>query len=93
MYELGNREELPMRKLVATIFSLITLAGCTDPRAATKALDDMTFKEIEITGWRLWGCGDNYTFTTGFRAKNQNGKVVTGMVCSGWLKGSSVKFD
>lgn len=69
------------------------LAGCTDSSSANKALDDMGFKEVEITGWRWFGCGEDYMFHTGYRAKNPNSKVVTGTVCSGWLKGSSVKFD
>lgn len=68
-------------------------AGCTDPTAATKALDDAAFKEVKITGYRIFGCGEDYTFHTGFEAKNVNNKLVTGVVCSGWLKGSSIKFD
>lgn len=77
------------------LFPLLALAvaGCTDPSAAQKALDDMGFTDVTFTGWRFFACGKDYVFHTGYQAKNPNGKVVTGAVCSGFLKGSSVKFD
>lgn len=75
------------------IAAALALAACSDSRSATDAVDNMCFSDIETTGYRVFGCGDDYSFHTGFRAKNPKGKVVTGVVCSGWLKGSSVKFD
>lgn len=81
-----------MRAVIILIASAVMM-GCSDPRAASDAVDNMGFSDIETTGYRVFGCGDDYSFHTGFRAKNPKGKVVTGVVCSGWLKGSSVKFD
>lgn len=72
----------------------LLLAGCTDPTTAQKALDDLSFTEIQMTGWRVLTCGEGYFYHTGYSAKNPSGKVVTGAVCSGFLfKGSTVKFD
>ena len=48
---------------------------------------------IRTTGYAWFGCGDGYTFHTGFYATNQQGKEVSGVVCSGWLGYSQVKFQ
>jgi len=77
----------------AVLIGLILLAGCSDVPSTKNALDNIGFTDVESTGYRVFGCGDDYTFHTGFIARNQKGKTVTGVVCSGWLKGSSVKFD
>lgn len=38
-------------------------------------------------------CGDDDTFSTGFKAKNVNGKVVQGVVCSGLIfKNSTIRW-
>lgn len=66
--------------------------GCTSPGASWNALDDMGFKEIETGGYDLFACGKDYVFHTKFKAKNPNGKIVSGVVCCGWLKGCSIKF-
>lgn len=83
---------LPTFVMIAIAGSL--LVGCTDPRAATKALDDLGFTEIQTTGYAPFYCaGKEYSFSTGFTAKNPRGKTVRGAVCSGLLTGSSVKFE
>lgn len=75
-----------MRSLIA-VMAILVLVSCTDVPTATRAVDDLGLTDIEVTGYRWFGCGDDYTFHTGFRAKNHNGKIVTGVVCSSWLKG------
>lgn len=81
-----------MKKVIAGLIAL-TVAGCTDPRAATNALDNLGMKDITITGYDFWGeCGETYTYQTGFTARNQNGKLVTGVVCSTYWGTSTVKF-
>ena len=81
-----------MKKTLAVIATLM-LAACSDAPSAERALDNLGFKDVKVTGYRIWGCGEEYTFHTGFEAVNPNGKIVTGVVCSGWLRGSTVKFD
>lgn len=82
-----------MKRLILLIASILALNGCSDPTAATKALDDLGFSDVRLTGYRFLSCGKDYTFHTGFEARNPRGKPVSGTVCSGWFKGSSVKFD
>lgn len=69
------------------------LTGCTDAEEAERALDNLGMTDIEITGWRFFGCDDRDGWRTGFRATNSNGRAVEGAVCSGIFKGATVRFD
>jgi outer membrane biogenesis lipoprotein LolB len=80
-----------MKKTLALLAALL-LAGCTDPKTATQALENAGFTEIQTGGHSWYTCSDSDTFATKFTAKNPNGKVVSGTVCSGWLKGATIRF-
>lgn len=83
-----------MKKIFTFALIGIMCAGCSDANTAQRALDNMGFTDIETLGWTFWGsCGDNGGFKTKFRAKNAKGKVVTGLVCNGWIQPAVVKFD
>lgn len=69
------------------------LVGCTDSTTAERALQNLGMSNIETQGYAIWGCGESDVFHTRFTARNAQGRVVTGVVCSGWLKGSTVRFD
>lgn len=71
----------------------IALCGCTSEGDATRALAGAGYTEIRITGYRVFGCADSDAFHTGFEAKGPTGRRVTGVVCSGWLKGATVRTD
>lgn len=81
-----------MKKLII-IAAAIILSGCSDAPTATKALEGAGYSEVNITGYKFFGCSEDDTFHTGFIAKGANGKQVTGVVCSGWLKGSTIRTD
>ena len=81
-----------MKRAIIAISALL-LAGCTDPPSATRALDNLGMTEIEMTGYQIFDCSQGDVFHTGFKAKNPNGKPVTGTVCAGWFKNSTVRFD
>ena len=79
-----------------TIVIVITtglLSGCTKPESAREILSSNGYTRIEITGYNYFSCGDSDTFKTGFTAISSNGTRVSGTVCSGWLKGSTIRFD
>lgn len=81
-----------MRTLIlATV--LLALAACTDNDTATRALQGAGYTDIQLTGYRVTGCSDSDDFATGFEAKGPTGVRVTGVVCSGWLKGATVRTD
>jgi hypothetical protein len=82
-----------MKKLLAIALISMTCAGCSDPAIAQRTLENMGYTNIEIIGWGLFaGCGRDDTFVTKFKALSPNKKNVDGVVCSGWLKGATVRF-
>lgn len=82
-----------MKKYLVLLAALL-LAACTNPTDATKALDDLGFTEIQIGGYAWFACSKDDFYHTSFTAKNPQGKIVTGTVCSGmWFKNSTVRFN
>lgn len=80
-----------------SIVAALLLAGCTRPNHATNVLRAQGFREIHITGYRVFGCdgskGSDDGFHTGFEAIGPNGQKVSGVVCEGLLKGATVRYD
>lgn len=81
-----------MKKVLA-IGLLLTLGACSDAPTAVRAVENSGMTEARTTGYRFFGCDEKDTFHTGFVARNTKGQEVTGVVCSGWLKGATVRFD
>lgn len=79
-----------MKKL---LLIALLLSGCSSSNDAIKALKANGFNDIQTHGYAFFGCGQGDTFSTKFTAKNHNGQKVTGVVCSDWLKGSTIRFD
>ena len=77
---------------IAAIVATMCIS-CTSESDARKALRASGFTEIEITGHKFFVCDEKDTFSTGFCAKNPRGVRVCGVVCSGWLKGGTIRFD
>lgn len=79
---------------VSCIFGLATgLIGCSDEESSRRTLQQAGYKNIRITGWEMWGCGEDDTYTTGFTAQNPAGQTVSGVVCCGsWGKGCTIRF-
>lgn len=77
--------------LILTLLAVLSLTACTDTPGATRALYQQGYTEIEITGYSAFGCGEDYTFATEFKAVSTAKIPVTGVVCSGFLKGYSIK--
>lgn len=65
----------------------------TDADTAVRAATNVGMKDVKITGYRIFGCGEEDLYHTGFEATNSNGNRVSGVVCSGILKGATVRFD
>lgn len=82
--------------LAACAIALLVIAtsgGLTDRDATTELLRKNGYKNITITGWRPLMAGEDDTFSTGFEATTPTGERVSGAVTSGWLKGSTIRFD
>jgi heme/copper-type cytochrome/quinol oxidase subunit 2 len=91
--------------LIVSTFFVVLVVFCfipyvffrTDEAGATRALEAQGLTHVHVTGYRFYGCGDDYHYHTGFEALGSNGKPVTGVVCKGYTKWfgkpSSVKID
>ena len=73
--------------------TICAASGCVDQPVAERALKGNSLKSVQITGYRFFGCGKDDQFHTGFTALTQDGTPTSGVVCSGWLKGATVRFD
>lgn len=81
-----------MKKIMLMAF-VIGLSACTDPSEATRVLSNEGYTEIQMTGYNMFACSEDDFYHTGFSAKNREGLVVTGTVCSGMLfKGSTIRY-
>lgn len=84
-----------MKFLQATLILLFAAAftACSSPNDATKALKAQGFTDIETHGRAFFACSEDDTFATKFTATNPKGERVAGTVCSGWLKGATIRYD
>jgi hypothetical protein len=56
-------------------------------------LEEQGYTNITLQGFQGFGCGDDDTFAMRFSATNPSGRQVKGYVCSGYLKGYTVRFS
>lgn len=81
------------KKLLIGFIALL-LTACTDAPTATRALQDMGFTDISITEYHWFSCPKENIFSTGFMAKNTQGRYVSGTVCSNlFFKGAIIQFN
>ena len=81
-----------MKKIIGIIATTLAL-GCSAPDRTIDTLEKGGFSEIKTTGWEVWGCGEDDTFSTGFEATNANGERVSGVVCCGLVaKSCTIRF-
>lgn len=82
-----------MKKLVA-IACLSLVASCgADPEKASRVLKSQGMSDIHIGGFAFYGCGNDDDYGSFFTAKGAQGQDVSGVICGGWLKGYTVRFD
>lgn len=76
------------------LMPLALLVACTDSKGAVQAIENSGLQPVSTDGYAFFGCGKDDQFHTKFTAKRtSDGKIVTGVVCKGFLKGSTVRFD
>lgn len=85
-----------MRMIAAVVIvgvCSITITACSDPTTAERALKAAGYTEIVLSGWGPFaGCGNEDAFATRFSAKGPTGVPVSGVVCSGLLKSSTIRL-
>jgi len=80
-----------LRLLALLVVVAVTSTACTDADGARKALIGAGYSDIQIGEYAAFGCGRGDDYATKFTAKGPTGVVVTGVVCSGVLKGSTIR--
>lgn len=64
-----------------------------DPAGAIDTADSHGFTNVQTTGYSWFGCGKGDLWHTKFTAQNENGKDISGVVCKGLFKGSTLRLD
>ena len=82
-----------MRKILLSVSLLVALSGCTSKSDTERALAGAGYTDVQITGYRFFGCRKDDMFHTGFSATGPTGQKVSGVVCSAFLKGSTIRID
>lgn len=80
-------------KQLTILAALLALAACTDSDGARKALEGAGYSDIKMTGYNAFSCSEDDQYKTGFIAKGPTGKPVSGTVCSGVFKGSTIRTN
>lgn len=82
-------------KRFALAFAVLALVACTDRDGAEDTLHKAGYSDIDTSGGHAWfGCGQDDTFATEFKAKGPTGIPLEGVVCSGlWGKSSTIRID
>lgn len=82
-----------MKKFIMVAVSALMLSACgVNGDQATRTLRSMGYTDIKIGGYAFFGC-DKETFKSSFTATGVDGTKVSGVVCSDWFKGMTVRFD
>lgn len=81
-----------MKNFICIALLALSLVACTDEANSRNALENYGFTEIQFTGYQYFGCSDSDSFSTGFKAKNPQGRNVSGVVCCGYYKACTVRF-
>ena len=82
-----------MKQQILVITLAMALTACSRPEEATRALTGAGYTQISITGYRFFGCAEQDGWRTGFKATGAAGHQVSGVVCSGFLKGATIRTD
>lgn len=81
-------------RLLIVMAMAVSLPSCTDEQGARRALLDAGFHPINVQGYGAFDCSGDDVYRTRFTALSpDSSRVVTGCVCRGWLKGSTIRTD
>lgn len=81
---------------VVLIVITISLGSCTssnDFEKGKRQLEMQGYTSVEKTGYNAFCCSDKDTYSTGFKCKDKQGNIVKGCICSGILKGITIRFE
>ena len=77
---------------ILILLSAILLVACSRPEGSTRALKQAGYTNITIEGMAFFGCSESDSFNTKFTATGPRGHSVKGVVCSGLMKGFTIRL-
>lgn len=80
-----------MKKIFTLGLITVALVACSDAPTTERILRQHGYTNIKTTGYSWVSCGKDDSFATGFTANTQTGARVSGVVCSGWFKGATIR--
>ena len=81
-------------KLILLNLLAILLCSCgVNVNKGKQVLESMGYTNIKIGGYSWFGCDKNDDFASNFTATGVNGKPVSGVLCSGVFKSTTVRLD
>ncbi len=78
--------------LIAFILSLPAQVNDARLRSERQLLE-AGYSQVDVSGWNFLACSEDDVFRIGFTALGPTGKSVSGTVCSGFLKGATIRLD
>lgn len=81
-----------MKKIIL-IGVFVMLSACTDVDGASKTIKDYGMNPVEVGGYAWFQCGQGDLFHTKFVATNPEGRQVSGTICKGLFKNSTMRLD
>jgi hypothetical protein len=70
---------------------MLSMTSCTNKTETIRVLEMNGYTNVQAHGYSFFGCGRGDFFSTKFTA-TLNNKTVSGVVCSGLFKGSTIRF-
>lgn len=81
--------------ILATLICFASFFSCTseeDFLKGKKVLENQGYTDITNEGYYWFCCGEDDTYSTGFKAISKKGEEVEGCICSCVGKGITVRF-
>ena len=81
--------------LLIALAILVVFTNCTNGSDFDKGkaqLENQGYTKVKDTGYSWMCCSDSDMFASGFTAFDKNGNKQAGCICSGFLKGITIRF-
>jgi hypothetical protein len=93
MRTLNNKISNTLYTLLCVVILCTRCTSSNDFEKGKKQLEQQGYTDIKNTGWAAFCCSDEDTFSTGFKAKDKQGRTVKGCFCGGVFKGVTIRFE
>lgn len=61
--------------------------------SVARILQASGYRDVHLTGYRMFSCSDDDFFRVGFTAVSPTGQPISGAVCRGVFKGHTIRLD